>query len=239
MHAVVACIVCTLLQCCLLKPECHASQSKLLGLKAIEAARVWVSELGLEDQLQPDEFLEKRETALDLLFPSAELLPGAGTGRILNWMPMLASTPCPYLKTGAQRGDKRSCQLPAQTSHIHAPRRSVPAERLIRHLHRHGIPACLATSSNVRGFAKKTTNHGALFSLFTHKVTGDEVNHGKPHPEIFLTAASRFAPPAQPGRACLVFEDAPAGVQAAVAAGMSVCTWGLLSEVEAEDGIES
>ncbi|KAL6784428.1 hypothetical protein ACKKBF_B01750 [Auxenochlorella protothecoides x Auxenochlorella symbiontica] len=146
-------------------------KSKLLGLKAIEAARLSISELGLKGQLEPEEFLEKREAALDLLFPSSELLPGA--------------------------------------------------ERLIRHLHQHGIPACLATSSNIRGYAKKTTNHGALFSLFTHKVTGDEVAQGKPHPEIFLAAAARFTPPATPSKSCLVFEDAPAGIQAASAAGMS------------------
>lgn len=45
---------------------------------------------------------------------------------------------------------------------------------------------------------------------------------GKPDPEIFLTAASGFAlPPSQPSN-CLVFEDAPTGVQAGLAAGMDV-----------------
>lgn len=44
--------------------------------------------------------------------------------------------------------------------------------------------------------------------------------NGKPHPEIFQAAAARFVP-APPGPSwCLVFEDAPTGVEAAAAAGM-------------------
>ena len=48
-------------------------------------------------------------------------------------------------------------------------------------------------------------------------ITADDVSHGKPDPEPYVTGATRL------GRApahCLVFEDAPAGVQAARAAGV-------------------
>lgn len=48
-------------------------------------------------------------------------------------------------------------------------------------------------------------------------VTGDDVQRGKPDPEVFLIAASRLG--ADPRR-CVVFEDAEAGVQAARAGGM-------------------
>jgi beta-phosphoglucomutase-like phosphatase (HAD superfamily) len=48
---------------------------------------------------------------------------------------------------------------------------------------------------------------------------GDEVENGKPAPDCFRAAAERMG--ASPG-ACLVFEDAPAGVAAATAAGMRV-----------------
>jgi pseudouridine-5'-monophosphatase len=45
---------------------------------------------------------------------------------------------------------------------------------------------------------------------------------GKPDPQIFLQAADGFTErPASPAH-CLVFEDAPTGVQAGVAAGMNV-----------------
>jgi sugar-phosphatase len=49
-------------------------------------------------------------------------------------------------------------------------------------------------------------------------VTADEVRYGKPHPEPYLKGAELLgvAP-----RECLVFEDAPPGIEAAHAAGMS------------------
>ena len=47
-------------------------------------------------------------------------------------------------------------------------------------------------------------------------LTGSDVEHKKPHPEIFLTAARRLG---LVSAACLVVEDAPNGVRAAKAAG--------------------
>jgi beta-phosphoglucomutase-like phosphatase (HAD superfamily) len=52
----------------------------------------------------------------------------------------------------------------------------------------------------------------ALFSAYS-------VPRGKPHPDLFLHAASTMA--AEPSR-CVVVEDTPSGVTAAVAAGMLV-----------------
>lgn len=50
-------------------------------------------------------------------------------------------------------------------------------------------------------------------------VTGEDVANGKPAPDCFLLAASKLGlSPAD----CLVFEDAPAGIQAAEAAGTKV-----------------
>jgi beta-phosphoglucomutase-like phosphatase (HAD superfamily) len=50
-------------------------------------------------------------------------------------------------------------------------------------------------------------------------VSGDDVRHSKPDPEIYLLAARRLGLP--PG-ACLAIEDAPKGVTSARAAGMQV-----------------
>lgn len=72
---------------------------------------------------------------------------------------------------------------------------SIGAERLVKHLHKHNIPIALATSSGEDSVEVKTRNHRELFELFGHKVMGSsdaEVKEGKPAPDIFLVAASRF-----------------------------------------------
>ncbi len=56
-------------------------------------------------------------------------------------------------------------------------------------------------------------------------VTADMVTHGKPHPEVYRRAASALGVEAS---RCVVFEDAPSGVAAALAAGclvVGVLTW--------------
>jgi beta-phosphoglucomutase len=56
-----------------------------------------------------------------------------------------------------------------------------------------------------------------ITSLFETIVTAEDVSHGKPDPEVFLTAASRLGVP--PER-CIVVEDAMAGIEGARRAGM-------------------
>lgn len=83
-----------------------------------------------------------------------------------------------------------------------------------------GLPIALATSS-LRHHADLTLAEAEMAGLFNVEVTGDEVEHGKPAPDIFLLASERLD--VAPER-CLVFEDSPAGVAAALAANMR-CIW--------------
>lgn len=69
------------------------------------------------------------------------------------------------------------------------------AERLVKHLHKNGVPIATATGSHTQSFELKTSGHKDLFSLFHHCVlSGDdpECKHGKPAPDCFLLAAQRF-----------------------------------------------
>lgn len=99
-------------------------------------------------------------------------------------------------------------------------RRMPGAERLTLHLKKARVPQAVATSSDTYHFKLKTTRHASWFGIFDCLILGDDpaLKRGKPAPDIFLLAAERLgAVPAD----CLVFEDAPAGVEAARAAGMS------------------
>lgn len=76
---------------------------------------------------------------------------------------------------------------------------------LIRHLHKTKVPFALATSSSARSVETKIAAHKELFSYFHHMVMGStdkEVKFGKPHPDIFLVAASRFPDKPDPSKVC-------------------------------------
>ncbi len=81
-----------------------------------------------------------------------------------------------------------------------------------------GIPKAIATSST-RPEADRSLRLASLDTRFSIVVTGDDVDQGKPAPDIFLEAARRLAVP--PGQ-CIAFEDSSAGAIAAAAADMTV-----------------
>ncbi|KAG2196192.1 hypothetical protein INT47_004718 [Mucor saturninus] len=78
---------------------------------------------------------------------------------------------------------------------------------------------------NTAGTITMAVSRLSQFNIHVPKemATGDKLTFGKPHPEGYLLAAKILR---KEPKDCLVFEDAPAGVQAAIAAGMDciACT---------------
>jgi beta-phosphoglucomutase len=89
---------------------------------------------------------------------------------------------------------------------------------LIDRLKQDGIPMALATSAPQLN-VEHTLAELELADAFPIIVRGDEVARGKPAPDVFIEAARRLGVDAAD---CLVFEDAPMGIEAAHAAGMRV-----------------
>jgi beta-phosphoglucomutase family hydrolase len=77
--------------------------------------------------------------------------------------------------------------------------------------------ACAVGSSAPRENVDLCLQALHLEAAFAATVSGADVTRGKPAPDIFLKAAAAVGVPPE---ACLVFEDAPAGIAAAQAAGM-------------------
>lgn len=82
--------------------------------------------------------------------------------------------------------------------------------------HQQKLAMAIATGSAQPG-AFATLKAAGLQDLFEYIITPHDVPHGKPAPDMFLLAARKLNVAAA---ACVVFEDAPAGIQAAKAAGM-------------------
>ena len=78
------------------------------------------------------------------------------------------------------------------------------------------LEAWAIVTSGIRAVATLRIRHTRL-PMPRVLICADEIQHGKPHPEGYLSAAKRL------GRAasdCVVIEDTPAGLEAARAAGM-------------------
>jgi len=96
--------------------------------------------------------------------------------------------------------------------------REVPGLRkLLNHLQKAGIKTGIATTSPYKN-RLMVLEALELKEFFGIIVGGEDTKHGKPHPEIYFTAAEKLGiDPAQ----CLAFEDTPSGVKSAKSAGMT------------------
>lgn len=86
---------------------------------------------------------------------------------------------------------------------------------ILRFFKEHEVKMAVASGSSLEAIKSNFARLGAL-DYFDALVSGYEVEHGKPAPDVFLLAAERLglAP-----EECYVFEDSPNGVRAGVAAG--------------------
>jgi len=90
-------------------------------------------------------------------------------------------------------------------------------EQLLSMLDSRSIPAAIATSAPPENVTH-TLRELHLSSRLTRITRGDQVRRGKPYPDVFLTSAALMAVPPE---CCVAFEDAPAGITAVKAAGMT------------------
>jgi HAD superfamily hydrolase (TIGR01509 family) len=91
------------------------------------------------------------------------------------------------------------------------------AVELLLALHEAGVPCALVTMSYARFVDPILAQLPA--GVFSVVVTGDQVTHGKPHPEPYLTAARLLGVDAAD---CLAVEDSRPGSASAAAAGCTV-----------------
>ena len=100
-------------------------------------------------------------------------------------------------------------------------KREVPwrpgARELLADVRSSGIPTALVTMSWQR-FAMEVVN-ALPDGAFDVTVVGDDVEHGKPHPEPYLLAAERLGVDITK---CIAIEDSPTGVASALSAGATV-----------------
>ncbi len=75
-------------------------------------------------------------------------------------------------------------------------------------------------SSNSRELVDLVVDSQNLRKYIMEITTAGEVNKGKPAPDVYLETANRLG--VSPSK-CLVFEDVPNGIRAALNAGMRVC----------------
>ncbi|CAM4095852.1 HAD family phosphatase [Flavobacterium antarcticum] len=89
-------------------------------------------------------------------------------------------------------------------------------EDLIKNLHANGFELIVASSAS-KVTIERVFKRFHLHQYFSHIVSGEDFPKSKPHPAIFLHAASLSK---NPKNECIVIEDSWNGIEAAVGAGI-------------------
>lgn len=105
----------------------------------------------------------------------------------------------------------------------------VPIEGVHQVLQEIPYDYCVASSGTIEKMRFTLGATGLLTQFEERMFSAEQVNHGKPAPDLFLLAADTFGVAPEN---CLVVEDSPAGLQAALSAGMKAIAFsgGLISE---------
>ncbi len=115
------------------------------------------------------------------------------------------------------------------------PRSIVPGVmETVLDLRNSGIKVAVASSSeNASGILR----HLKLYSCFDAVVDGEQIEKGKPDPEVFLTVARKLLMPTSD---CLVIENTEAGMMAASEAGMqAIQVSGTVEEIAVSQALPS
>lgn len=103
------------------------------------------------------------------------------------------------------------------------------ARDLLEKLRAAGVPCAVGTSTHRENIEAIFAATG-LGEFFAAVVTGEDVRHGKPAPDVFVAAAGRIGIAAA---RCVVFEDAFVGIEAAHAGGMKCVAVATTNPLEA------
>ena len=99
---------------------------------------------------------------------------------------------------------------------------------LLEQLHQAGVPAGIGSSTSRLNIETVLSVTG-MADLFMAISAAEDVTRGKPEPDVFLKAAEKIG--REPAN-CVVFEDAPVGIQAGIAGGMRTVAVGTTHPVD-------
>ncbi len=91
------------------------------------------------------------------------------------------------------------------------------ALEFLEDLRRHGVHTAVVTSSNQEKMRNVAAKVPHLLALFDRILTAEDFSASKPAPDCYLLGARTFGAPVD---RCMVFEDAPNGLQAGMNSGI-------------------